>query len=121
MNRATRQSAERAGRISEYVAAIYLALKGYRLLAMRYRTRTGEIDLIGKRGGIIIFAEVKKRRSIANAADAVTFKSRRRIERAADLFMARHQEFAPCAMRYDIVAIANWRIAHIRQAWRYGE
>ena len=70
--RADRRLAERRGRRAETLAAWYLRLKGYRILARRYRTPVGEIDLIVRRGRLVAFVEVKRRPTEAEAAEAVT-------------------------------------------------
>ena len=66
-----RRKAERRGRRAELIAAWYLRLKLYRVLARRYRTPVGEIDLIVRRGRTIVFVEVKHRPSEAEALEAV--------------------------------------------------
>ncbi len=119
--RAARRRSERSGRYAEWVAALMLQLKGYRILARRYRAKSGEIDLIARRGRVIAFVEVKTRARLDHALDAVTARARRRIERAADMFIARNPRLAECDMRYDIVAMAPWRFRHLRGAWRFGE
>ena len=116
-----RQRAERAGRRSEWAAACILQLKGYRVVARRFRAQSGEIDLIARRGKILAFVEVKNRARLDDALGAVTARARRRIERAADMFAARHRHLADCDFRYDIIAIAPWRFRHLRGAWRFGE
>jgi putative endonuclease len=116
-----RRRAERSGRRSEWLAAVLLALKGYRILERRYRCSSGEIDLVARRGDLLVFAEVKRRATLDSAAGAVTANSRRRIERAADMFLAQRPHLADCSMRYDIVAVAGWRVRHVRGAWRFGE
>ncbi|MEO1252360.1 MAG: YraN family protein [Pseudomonadota bacterium] len=116
-----RRRHESAGRRAEWIAAAYLALKGYRILHRRFRAPTGEVDIIAKRGGVLAMIEVKKRARIEDAIAAVPYRGRRRIERAADAFVARHPGLAECALRYDIVAIAPWRVRHLRAAWLFGE
>ena len=88
--RADRRLAERRGRRAETLAAWYLRLKGYRILARRYRTPVGEIDLIARRGRLVAFVEVKQRPSDAEGAEAITATSRRRIARAASAWLAAH-------------------------------
>ncbi len=119
--KAARRRAERAGRRSEWAAAFILQLKGYRILARRFRAQSGEIDLIARRGGVVAFVEVKNRAVLEDAVSAVTARARRRIERAADMFAAHHRHLAECVFRYDIIAIAPWRFQHLRGAWRLGE
>ena len=98
-----RQRAERARRRAETVALWYLRLKLYRLLARRYRTPAGEIDLIMRRGRTIVFVEVKQRPDEAAGIEAVTARSRARISRAAALWIAAHPEAATFDQRFDVV------------------
>ncbi|MEO1241604.1 MAG: YraN family protein [Pseudomonadota bacterium] len=117
-SRADRQRAEAAGRWSELLAGWYLRLKGFSILERRYKAHGGEIDIIARRGKLIVFAEVKTRQSMDDAINAISARNRRRIITAADLFIARHPHLAQCDMRYDIIAIAGWRLKHMPQAWR---
>ncbi len=100
-----RKRAERRGRWSEWVAAIFLMMKGYRILSLRYRVRAGEIDIIARRGDVVAFVEVKARRDLMVAIDAVTFTSQNRIRAAGDHWLARQPDAARLSLRYDIVAI----------------
>ncbi|TIO58114.1 MAG: YraN family protein, partial [Mesorhizobium sp.] len=54
-----RRKAYRRGHRGEWLAALALMLKGYRILARRHRTKLGEIDLIARRGDLVLFVEVK--------------------------------------------------------------
>ncbi|PPJ48084.1 YraN family protein [Rhizobium sp. KAs_5_22] len=103
-----RKRAERRGRWSEWGAAIFLMAKGYSILAMRYRARAGEVDIIARRGEVIAFIEVKARRDLMAAIDAVTFTSQNRIRAAGDHWLARQPDAARLSLRYDIVAIVPW-------------
>ena len=99
-------------------------LKGYRILARRARTPAGEIDLIAKRGRTVAFVEVKARKTKIAALEAVTPRAQGRIIRAAELWMARHSEFADNDWRFDIVAVLPGRFLpfgwpeHFPDAWR---
>tara|TARA_R110000796_G_scaffold54999_6_gene128430 strand:- start:13345 stop:13731 length:387 start_codon:yes stop_codon:yes gene_type:complete len=118
---AKRTAAERRGRTGETLAALFLRLKGYRILAQRVRTPVGEIDLIAEKAGVIAFVEVKARRQADTALGAVTPHSWQRIARAADHWMARRPHYANHGWRYDIIAVARRRPPiHIRDAWRPG-
>ncbi len=121
MAASSRQRAERHGRRAEFAAALLLRLKGYAILARRHRTPLGEIDLVARRGRTIAFIEVKARRDADDALQAVTYAARQRIARAAGLFVSRRPDLADCAWRYDIVAVAGWRLRHLPDAWREGE
>jgi putative endonuclease len=88
---------------------MYLLARGYRILAMRYRVRAGEVDIIARRGEVIAFVEVKARRDLMAAIDAVTFTSQNRIRAAGDHWLARQPDAARLSRRYDIVAIVPWK------------
>lgn len=100
---ARRQRAERSGRRAEALAAWYLRLKLYRVLARRYRTPAGEIDLVVRKGDMIVFVEVKQRADEGAGLDAVSPASRRRIARAADHWIAAHPAAAGLGWRFDVV------------------
>lgn len=101
-----RKAAEAAGRAAEARAALWLQLKGYRILARRYRGRGGEIDLIAAKPlwgppKLIAFIEVKQRADEKALADAITARQRERIIMAANHFLACHPHFASATLRYD--------------------
>jgi len=106
---APRRQAERRGRRAEFLAICLLRLKGYRLLASRYRTPVGEIDLIARRAGTVVFVEVKARATIAEATEAVTPHGRQRIARAAHLWLARNPAAAEFTLRFDVILVAPRR------------
>src|SRR5690606_22493898 len=81
-----RRKAYRRGHASEWLAASALLLKGYRIVARRYRTKLGEIDLIARRGDLVLIVEVKARKTLMEAMEAIAYESERRIEGAADLW-----------------------------------
>jgi putative endonuclease len=121
MAEAKRQAAERRGRKGEWLAALFLQVKGYRILGQRVRTPVGEVDLIVKRGALVAFVEVKHRASLDLATGSVTPASWQRIARTAEFWMARHPALADCGWRYDIVAVTPGRLPrHVRDAWRPG-
>ncbi|MBB3311609.1 putative endonuclease [Rhizobium sp. BK196] len=100
-----RRKALRRGAAAEYIAAIFLMLKGYRVLAMRYKTKLGEIDIIARKGDLAVFVEVKARSDEMGAIDAVSYASQKRIRAASDFWLARQRDYARLSQRYDIVAI----------------
>lgn len=116
-----RRRAERGGRRAEFLASLALMAKGFSILERRFKTPAGEIDLIAKRGPLLVFAEVKARGTADQAVEAVTAPARRRIERAAGLFLSRRAHLADCVMRYDILAVSGLRVRHKPDAWREGE
>lgn len=113
-----RLRAERRGRLSEFLAALYLLLKGYRIIALRYRTRAGEIDIIARKGKLVVFIEVKARRLERSAVDAVSHHAQRRIHAASRVWLSRQPDFSDLSCRYDIVAVLPWRLPrHFQNAF----
>jgi putative endonuclease len=102
-----RRDAERRGRRAETLALWLLRAKLYRLLARRYRTPAGEIDLIVKRGRTIAFVEVKQRPTGEEAMEAITARGRRRIARAAQIWLAHNPGAAGYDYRFDVVIAAD--------------
>ncbi len=107
--RSARKNAYRKGHRGEWLAAAALLLKGYRIVARRHRTRLGEIDLIARRGHLVLIVEVKVRRNLAEAMEAIGGASERRIEAAADLWLARQPDFGQLSVRFDMVAVLPGR------------
>ncbi len=103
----------------EKLAALYLVLKGYKILAMRYKTRAGEIDIVARRRKTLVFVEVKGRRDINEALESVHAKNRSRVEQAARHFLSRHQKFAQDDMRFDVILFAPpFSFRHLDNAWQ---
>lgn len=116
-----RRKAEKAGRRAEIWVALYLILTGHRILAKRYKTRSGEIDLIARSGKTILFVEVKQRAKPEHAIDPVTARSEERIIRSGEIFMSRHPVYVDqgYALRYDMAVVTgHWRITYSRNAFR---
>lgn len=105
-----RRRALRRGHLSEYLAAAYLMLKGYRIVALRYRTRLGEIDIIARKRNLAVFVEVKARRDHMSAIDAVSYTAQNRIKAASDIWLSRQRDYALLSQRYDIVAVVPGRL-----------
>ena len=94
------------GKTGEDLACRELERRGYAILARRYRTRFGEIDIVARHDSVLVFVEVKARRSrrYGEAVEAVTSWKRRRLAAIALDYLARANRLdAPC--RFDIVAI----------------
>ena len=101
-----RKFAEGAGRRGEAWAALFLRLQFYRVIAMRVKTPVGEIDLIAQRGGVTVFVEVKSRSFSHQEGEALAAVNRRRIVRAAKLWLTRRPELANTDMRFDVIFLA---------------
>lgn len=116
-----RQRAEQRGRRSETLAAWYLRAKGYRILDRRVRCPMGEIDLVAQKGGVVVFVEVKARKRMEDALEAVTNRNWLRVSRAAEYWMARRPDLSEAGWRYDLVGVAQGTLPrHVPDAWRPG-
>jgi putative endonuclease len=114
-----RRRAHLFGLRAESVAALLLRLKGYHALARRFAAAGGEIDLIVRRGATIAFVEVKARDDLDAAAFAITEAKRRRIGRAARVWLARNPWAAALNLRGDAVFVAPGRLPrHLAAAYR---
>jgi len=112
---AKRRGADRFGRLAETLCAWRLRLAGYRIIARRYRSPVGEIDLVAIRGGTVAFIEVKARSGRAEAMEALDGRQRRRIMRAASLYLSQHQALGGAAARFDVMVVVPW--PHLRCLW----
>lgn len=90
------------------VAAVYMAL-GHRILGRRFKTPVGEIDLIAIKGRRVAFIEVKRRATQEDAEQAITLTMRRRVRRAADLWLARNPHYQGYDVGFDLVFVVPWR------------
>lgn len=105
-SRSSRLGAELFGRRSEALAAWYLRLKGYRIVASRVKTPVGEIDLIARRFGTTAFIEVKARQHRGEVAVALEAVNTSRISRAAEYYVSRHPGLAETPLRFDVIFLA---------------
>jgi putative endonuclease len=105
-----RIAAFRTGVSAEARAGAFLMAKGYRILAKRFRTPYGEIDLVARRRNLLVFVEVKARATLDDAAYAVTPRQQRRIIDAAQAWLMVHPEHAEFDLRFDAMLIAPGRL-----------
>lgn len=119
---AGREKAYDYGLWAETVAAIWLCLKGYRILRRRYKTPVGEIDIIARRKDVLAIVEVKARAEEGDALQAVVPQGRRRIENAARHFLARNPCYGDFNIRFDVIAVYGAiSILHLDNAWFEGQ
>ncbi|MBB5717768.1 putative endonuclease [Stakelama sediminis] len=112
-----RQTAERRGRQGENIAAWFLRLKGWRILAKRVRTPAGEVDLVAKKRGLVAFVEVKTRTTQRALDLAIDERRLARVAAAAEILTPR---YAPNGedVRIDVILIARGMPPrHIENAW----
>ncbi len=102
---AVRRRRYRSGLSAELIAAAYLIAKRHRILARRYKTSAGEIDLVARASGRIAFIEVKRRATLEECEAAVTVRLRQRVRRAAGLWIARNPQFKDHDIGFDLVFI----------------
>ena len=113
-----RVAAFRTGLSAEAKAAALLIAKGYRILARRFRTPHGEIDIVARRSGLLAFVEVKARGSLDDAAYAVTRRQQQRIIDAAQGWLMAHPEHAEFELRFDVILVAPKRLPrHLKAAF----
>lgn len=113
------KTAHENGLLAEAVAAWILRLQGYRILARRYKTPVGEVDIIARRGRTLVFVEVKVRAALADALQSVSPQAQARITRAAQHFLITGGQGVDVILRFDVIALAwpfAWR--HVRNAWQ---
>ncbi len=98
------------GAAGEDLAAAWYEAEGYRVLARNWRCRDGELDLVVARPDVLVFCEVKTRRSDAygGPAAAVTYTKQQRIRRLALQFLREHSMHAP-SLRFDVAAVHKQR------------
>ena len=95
----------RFGIMAEWVCIMVLFLKFYKILARRYKTDWGEIDIIAYKNNTIIAVEVKARKSLFDAKIAVTEKQMDRILKALKVFVSNNREFSRCKRRVDTMFV----------------
>ena len=116
--RPERQVAFRTGISAESRAAAFLIAKGFRILARRFRSPVGEIDIVARRRHLLIFVEVKARERLDDAAWSVTERQRARIVAAAEAWLADHPDPSIQDIRFDAMLVAPGRMPqHIPAAF----
>ncbi len=109
----------RFGHFAETLCVWHLRLRGYRILARRFRTPQGEIDIVARRGGLVAFVEVKARRDLVRAGESLSARQQRRIVRAAEAYLQKQPSLQAFDKRFDVMLVAPWRVPrHIIDAWR---
>lgn len=104
------------GARAEALAAAYLERQGLAIVARNFRTRAGEIDVIARDGRVLVFVEVRMRRSarFGGAVESITARKRARIVAAANAYLARLGREPPC--RFDAILMHSLDPAAIE--WR---
>lgn len=119
-----KQKNEKRGRWAESFACACLRLKGFSIVARRFRppyqgTAGSEIDIIAKRRNLFIFVEVKLRKTKEEAILSLTSQQQEGIRETAELFIAQTKTDARALFRFDGFFLSPWRLPlHIADAWR---
>lgn len=112
----------KSGRLAEWFALIYLMSKGYwpvgKNVVTGKGTHAGEVDLIVRKGKLLVFVEVKKRQNLEKAAYAISERQKQRIIRGAEAFLKKHKKFDAFDIRFDAILVEfPWHIKHLTNAW----
>ncbi|MEZ5708657.1 MAG: YraN family protein [Blastomonas sp.] len=97
--------------MAEQVAAWWLRLHGWRIVAQRQKTPRGEVDLVARRGRTLAFVEVKLRGKGADLAFAIDEYRLKRVAAAAEILAPRYADRAE-TIRIDVMLLAPWRLPH---------
>ena len=115
---ASRRTSYSIGVAAEDRARKLLESKSYNILAHRYKTRGGEIDLVARRGEHLAFVEVKGRKTQEEAAYAILPRQQARIALAAEVFLSEHLELSQCSASFDVILVSPTQgCSHIEQAF----
>ena len=104
-----RRRRHRSGLNAETIVAALLIAGGHRILARRFKTPVGEIDLIAVKAKRIAFVEVKRRSTSEDCEAAITPMLRHRVRRAANLWLAHNPRFQQHDIGFDLVFVVPWR------------
>lgn len=116
---ADKAASYRKGLWAEAACEAFLRIKGYQILVRRYKTPQGEVDIVALQGETFVFVEVKARKTLAEALEAVSPKARRRIIGAARQFLVENDPLSRKMVRFDVMAVTRFGIpAHTCDAWQ---
>ena len=108
----------RLGISAESRAAAFLIAKGFRILARRWKSPAGEIDIVARRRHLLVFVEVKARADLDQAAESVTPRQRARIAAAAEAWLAVHGGDGFRDIRFDAILVVPGKLPrHIAGAF----
>jgi putative endonuclease len=110
-------SASEYGRLAEMLAAAWLRLRGYRIVARNVHVAGREVDVVARRGRTLVVCEVKARRSQSRGApaEAVDPRKQRRMTEAGEMLLAAHPGLE--RVRFDVIAVDGLRVRHFPAAF----
>ncbi len=108
------------GAYYEKKAGAYLLQCGYEILEYNFRCRMGEIDIIARDGGYLVFCEVKYRsgEGQGDPMEAVNLRKQRTISKCAAYYLMRHGLTDPLC-RFDVISVKDEAISLIKNAFEY--
>lgn len=122
LRRAARAAHERknntynSGLLAEIIVMLWLLLHGYLIMAWRFKTHLGEVDIVARRGRTIVAVEVKARKN--PTGEEITTNQRRRIADAMQLFLLKNLRFMEYNVRYDAALVKlPLRVNYQENAW----
>jgi putative endonuclease len=110
---------QQSGQRAEELAATFLRSQGFDIIERNYRRRLGELDIVARRGALLVIAEVRTRSSTAygGAAASVDARKQRRITRAAAVLLQQRAELARLPVRFDVIVVLDPNGASPRIEW----
>lgn len=115
----SRRKAWKLGVYAEYICLAYLFFCGYRFLEKRYKTKVGEIDLVMRKSGVIVFIEVKARKTYEEGLYAISPRQLQRIQHTAEIFLSKMRKKQFKGARFDVMVVVPWRMPyHLKNAWQ---
>jgi putative endonuclease len=116
------QAAYASGVAAEDAACAALTADGWIIRARRLRTAAGEVDAVAEKAGILSIIEVKSRRTLAEAAIALTVRQQSRLIGACDIILGQHPDWGVNGVRFDVVVVdPGGRVRRITDAFRHGD
>jgi putative endonuclease len=114
-----KRRAWRFGQMAEALCIVDLTLRGYRVVGRRIRYPVGEIDIVARRGRTLAVIEVKARKDLTDAAEAVSRRQQNRITKATEWLLNERPGLGALQPRFDVMLVAPWRRPrHLGDAWR---
>ncbi len=115
----TKKKTYQFGILAEKITILFLSLKGYQILAWRYKTYFGEIDIVAKKGRTIVMVEVKARKARSAVEEVLKSKQIDRIKRAAESFLCKNPQFQNHSLRFDFVLVSKFLLPkHYKNFWQ---
>lgn len=114
-----RFAAWKRGHWAEAKCVWFLRLKGYRILQRRFKTKSGEVDIIARRFSTLLFIEVKARKTRNLGLASISPKQQQRIYHTAQIFLSKIKKNHFKQIRFDVMVVVPWQIPyHLKDAWR---